>query len=44
VAVDGYKLFRRDRSGREFTTLYIKKEIEFEELSLKSGHKKVESL
>ena len=37
---DGYKLFRRGES----VALYIKERIECEELSLKNGHKQVESL
>jgi len=46
VAIDSYRLFRRDRQGRRGggIALYIKKWIECEELSLKDSHKQVESL
>jgi len=46
VAIDGYRLFRRDRQGRRGRglALYIKKWIECEELCLKNSHKQVESL
>ncbi|KAK4806761.1 hypothetical protein QYF61_005557 [Mycteria americana] len=46
VAIDGYRLFRRDRQGRRGrgVALYIKKWIECEELSLKNSHKQVKSL
>ncbi|KAM6226441.1 uncharacterized protein M6G45_016903 [Spheniscus humboldti] len=46
TAIDGYKLFRRDRRGRRGGggARYIKKWIECEELSLKNSHGHVESL
>ncbi|KAK4806906.1 hypothetical protein QYF61_012627 [Mycteria americana] len=46
VAIDGYRLFRRDRQGRRGggVALYVKKWIECEELSLKNSHEQVESL
>ncbi|PKU44302.1 rna-directed dna polymerase from mobile element jockey-like [Limosa lapponica baueri] len=50
VAVDGYKLFRRDRQGRRGggVALYVKKWIECKEMSLKlsleAGEERVESL
>ena len=46
VAIDGYRLFRRDRRGRRGggVALYVKKWIDCEELSLKNGHEQVESL
>jgi len=46
VAIDGYRLFRRDRQGRRGggIALYIKKSIQCEELSLKNSHEQVESL
>jgi len=46
VAINGYRLFRRDRRGRrgEDVALYIKKWIDCEELPLKDGHEQVESL
>ncbi|XP_014813222.1 PREDICTED: uncharacterized protein LOC106897227 [Calidris pugnax] len=46
VAINGYKLFRRDRSGRRGggVALYVKKWLECEELLLKSSHDQVESL
>ena len=46
VALDGYRLFRRDRQGRrgEGVALYIKKTLQSEELSLKNSHEQVESL
>ncbi|KAJ7428370.1 mitochondrial fission process protein 1 [Pitangus sulphuratus] len=48
VAIDGYRLFRRDRGGRRVIgiALYIKKWIECEKLSLslKNSHEQVESL
>ncbi|GAB0201705.1 hypothetical protein GRJ2_002636100 [Grus japonensis] len=46
VAIDGYRLFRRDKQGRRSggIDLYIKKQIAFEELSLKNSHEQVESL
>ena len=46
AAIDGYKLFRRDRRGRRGreVALYVKKWIDCEELSLKNSHEQVESL
>jgi len=46
VAIDGYRLFRRDRRGRRGggVTLYFKKWTDCEELSLKRSHEQVESL
>ncbi|KAK4826878.1 LOW QUALITY PROTEIN: hypothetical protein QYF61_011997 [Mycteria americana] len=46
AAIDGYKLFRRDRRGRRGTgvALYVNKWIDCEDLSLKNRHKQVESL
>ncbi|KAK4810861.1 hypothetical protein QYF61_008833 [Mycteria americana] len=46
VAINGYRLFRRDRRGRRGggVALYIKEWIDCEELSLKNSHKQVESL
>ncbi|PKU28913.1 mitochondrial fission process protein 1 [Limosa lapponica baueri] len=46
AAIDGYRLFRRDRQGRRggVVALYIKKRIECEKLSLKNSHDQVESL
>jgi len=46
AAIDGYRLFRRDRRGRSGrgVALYIKKWMECEELPLKNSHKQVESL
>jgi len=46
VAIDGYRLFRRDRQGKRGggIALYIKKSIQCEDLSLKNSHKHVESL
>ncbi|GAB0210070.1 hypothetical protein GRJ2_003472800 [Grus japonensis] len=46
AAIDGYRLFRRDRQGRRGggVALYIKKWIDCEELSLKNSHEQVESL
>jgi len=40
-AINGYRLFRRDRRGRRSgsVALYIEKWIECEELSLKNSHK-----
>jgi len=45
VAIDGYRLFRRDRRGRRGrgVALYIKKLTEYEELSLKNSHEQVKS-
>ena len=46
VAIDGYRLFRRDRQGRRGKGfgLYFRKRIKCEELSLKNSHEQVESL
>ncbi|PKU42055.1 hypothetical protein llap_7636 [Limosa lapponica baueri] len=46
VAIDGYKLFRRDRQGRRGrgVALYVKERIEGEEMSLKNSQEEVESL
>ncbi|PKU36968.1 hypothetical protein llap_12730 [Limosa lapponica baueri] len=50
VAIEGYKLFRRDRQGRRGrgVALYVKEWIECEEMSLKpslgSDEERVESL
>ncbi|KAK4828983.1 hypothetical protein QYF61_001639 [Mycteria americana] len=46
MAIDGYRLFRRDRRGRRGggVAFYIKKWIGCEELSLKNSHEQVESL
>jgi len=46
VALDSYRLFRRDRQGRRGggIALYIKKTLQSEELSLKNNHEQVESL
>jgi len=46
VALDGYRLLRRDRRGRRDggVALYIKKTLQSEELSLKNNHEQVESL
>jgi len=46
AAIDGYRLFRRDRRGRSSggVTLYVKKWIECEELTLQNNHEQVESL
>jgi len=40
VALDGYRLFRRDRQGRRAggVALYIKKTLQSEELFLKNSH------
>ena len=40
AAIDGYRLFRRDRQGRRGggVALYIKRWIECEKLSLKNSH------
>jgi len=40
VAIDGYRLFRRDRQGKRGggVALYIKKSVQCGELSLKSSH------
>jgi len=45
-ALDGYRLFRRDRRGRRGggVALYIKKTLQSEELFLKNNHEQVESL
>ena len=46
VAIDGYKVFRRERQGKrgEGVALYIKKLIQCEELSLRNSHEWVKSL
>ncbi|PKU34424.1 nedd4-binding protein 2-like 2 [Limosa lapponica baueri] len=46
VAIDGYRVFIRDRRGRRGrgVALYIKKWLECEELLLKNSHEQVESL
>ena len=46
AAMDSYRLFRRNTQGRRdgSVSLYIKKWIELEKLSLKSNHEQVESL
>jgi len=46
VAIDSYKLLRRDTQGKrgEGITLYIRKGIECEELPMKNGQEQVESL
>jgi len=46
VAINGYRLFRRDGRGKTGRggTLCIKKSIQCEELSLKNSHEQVESL
>jgi len=46
MAIDGYRLFRRDRWGKRGggIALYIKKSIQCEELSLKNSHEQLESL
>jgi len=44
AAMDGYRLFRRDRQRSGGIALYIKKWIECEELSLKNSHEHVQSL
>jgi len=46
AAIDGYRLFRRDRQGTrgEGIALCIKKWIEWEELCLKNSQEQVESL
>ncbi|PKU42601.1 mitochondrial fission process protein 1 [Limosa lapponica baueri] len=46
VAIDGYRLFRRDRRRRKHSdiALYIKKWIKSEELSQKNSHDQVESI
>jgi len=46
VAIEGYRLFRRDRWGKRGEGLapYIKKPIQCEELSLKNSHEYVERL
>jgi len=46
VVIGGYKLFRWDRRGRRggAVTVYTRKGIECEELSLKNSHEQVESL
>jgi len=47
VAIDGYRLFRRDRRGKRgggVVALYIKKPTQCEELSLKNSDERVKSL
>jgi len=46
VAINGDRLFRRDRQGKSGggVVLYIKKSIQSEELSLKNSQEQVESL
>jgi len=46
VAIEGYRLFTRDRRGKRGggIDLYIKKSIQCEELSLKNSHEQAESL
>ncbi|GAB0208942.1 mitochondrial enolase superfamily member 1 [Grus japonensis] len=46
AAIDGYRLFRRDRRGRRGrgVALFVKKWIDGEEVSLKNSHEQVESL
>jgi len=46
MAIDGYRLFRRDRRAKRGggIALYIEKSIPCEELSLKNSHEQVESL
>jgi len=46
MATDGYRLFRKDRQGKRGggIALYIKKSIQFEELSLKKSHEQVKTL
>jgi len=46
VAINSYRLFRRDRRGKKDggIALYIKKSIQCEELSLKNSHEPVKSL
>jgi len=46
VAVDSYRLFRRDRQGKRGggVALYLKKSIQCEELSLKDSHAQVKRL
>jgi len=43
MAIDGYRLFRRDRWGKKggSIALYMKKSIQCEELSLKDSHEQV---
>jgi len=45
VAINGYRLLRRDRRGRRGgdVALYVKESIPCEELSLKNSHEQVES-
>lgn len=43
MAIDDYRLLRRDRREREIA-LYIRTGIKHEELSLKDSHEQVESL
>jgi len=44
--MDGYRLFRRDRWGKRIggIAVCIKKSIQFEELSLKNSHERMENL
>jgi len=46
AAIDGHRMFRRDRRGKRGggIALHINKCIEHKELSLRSSHKQVESL
>lgn len=46
VAIDGYRLSRRDSQGRRGggIALYVRKQIECEELSLKNCYEQVKSL
>jgi len=46
MAIEGYRLLRRDRWGKSGggLSLYIKKSIQCEELSLKNSHEQVKSL
>jgi len=46
MAIDGYRLFKRDMQGRRGrgVALYIMKSIQCEELFLKNSHEQIESL
>jgi len=46
VAIEGYRLFRRDKRGQRGggVTIYIHKSIQCEELPLKNSHEQVKSL
>lgn len=46
VVIDGYRLFRKDRDKKRGGGVapFVKKWIDYEELSLKNSHEKVESL